>query len=268
MAENFNYLAFVLLLISSSLLLFKLWLEQTWLQNAALGLIFTSAIVLGIVIWIRTSAAGHLPFNNIYGFLLCFIWMVLLLYLVLAIYYKMPEPGAFIIPITTLLLGVTFFLSPEIKPLMPALRSNWLFLHVLTSVISYGAFALSFGLSLYYIVKIPITAEQADSKNILLKERLETVIYNSVVLGFVFLTLLIITGAIWAEQAWGAWWSWDPKESWALVTWLIYAIYLHLRRRKAWRGHRGCYLNIAGFFCVIFTFFGVSYLLSGLHSYM
>ena len=91
--------------------------------------------------------------------------------------------------------------------------------------------------------------------------------YNTVVVGFIFLSLLIITGAVWAEEAWGHWWSWDPKETWALITWLIYAAYLHLHRKPAWRGHKGCYLAIIGFICVLFTFLGVSFFLPGLHSY-
>lgn len=265
MAANLNYLAFIILLLGSLALLVKLWIKERWLERIGLIAAIVTAILLTVVIILRTVAQGHLPFNNVYGFMLCFVWAILVFYLVLAVPLKLPEPGAFILPVAALLLGSTFFLSDEIQPLMPALRSNWLFLHVLTSVISYGGFALNFGLSLYYLVKIP--KGELDGDQQLLHEKLERYTYSSVVFGFVFLTFLIITGAIWAEKAWGAWWSWDPKETWALVTWLIYACYLHLRRRPKWKGRRGCYLAVIGFVCVIFTFLGVTFLMQGLHAY-
>ncbi|MDO4541846.1 MAG: c-type cytochrome biogenesis protein CcsB [Bacillota bacterium] len=265
MAENLNYLAFIVLLIGTLSLLIKLWVKEKWLNYIGLAAAVVSLIALGIVIVLRTIALGHLPFNNVYGFMLCFVWAIVAFYLILAIFLKIPEPGAFVLAVATLLLGVTFFLSDEIQPLMPALRSNWLFLHVFTSVISYSCFALNFGLSLYYLVKIPKGEIAPEHKELSLK--LEKYTYNSVIFGFIFLTFLIITGAIWAEKAWGSWWSWDPKETWALVTWLIYACYLHLRRRPKWKGRRIYYIAIIGFICVIFTFLGVTFLMSGLHTY-
>jgi cytochrome c-type biogenesis protein CcsB len=126
--------------------------------------------------------------------------------------------------------------------------------HVLTAALAYAGFALAAGLAVIQLLK---TGPSFQDENI----------YSIVAAGFVMLSLSIVLGAIWAEQAWGSYWSWDPKEVWALVTWIIYAIYLHLHRNRDWRGKNASIIVIAGFVLVLFTFFGVNYLLSGLHSY-
>ena len=271
MAENLNYLLFLLLLLGSIAMIVQLWLKDGWLRKSGVALAALSFVLSLVLVVARIVQSGQSPFSNMYGFVLCFVVVILGFYLVLAIKYKLPLPGAFILPVAAILIGCTFFLSDEIAPLMPALRSNWLFIHVLTSIISYGGFAIAFGVSLYYLVKIPSVKDAAQTppaeETAALAKRLEKFIYNSTVLGFVFLTMLIITGSVWAEEVWGSWWSWDPKETWALITWLIYACYFHLRHR-GWAGHKACYLSIIGFACVLFTFLGVSFLLGGLHSYV
>jgi ABC-type transport system involved in cytochrome c biogenesis permease subunit len=141
----------------------------------------------------------------------------------------------------------------EIIPLVPALQSYWLFFHVALCFLAYGSFAVSFGVSLSYLFTREVSLDELT--------------YRSIAIGFVLLALGIITGAVWAHYAWGAYWSWDPKETWALITWLIYALYLHLRA-IGWRKKRSAWLAIIGFFAVIFTYLGVNFLLPGLHSYM
>ena len=159
--------------------------------------------------------------------------------------------------VNILLLTSILLLMPQqigqAGPLMPALKSPWLTVHVITAILAYGAFALGCGLA---VVKLRGNDPSDD-----------TDIYKITSFGFVMLTLSIVLGAIWAEQVWGSYWTWDPKETWALVTWIIYAIYLHLHRQRGWRGNKARILLIAGFILVLFTFFGVNFLLPGLHSY-
>ena len=153
---------------------------------------------------------------------------------------------------------------------MPALRSYWLAVHVSAAVIAYGSFAISFAVSIAYLLK--------DKKEVDFHSRLNTqlpalkvlddISYQLIFVGLPFLTIMLVTGAVWAEYAWGAFWSWDPKETWALITWLVYAAYLHTRFLKGFKGKRAAWLSVLGFVAVIFTFFGVSYLLPGMHSYL
>lgn len=155
-----------------------------------------------------------------------------------------------------------------IQAIPPALKSYWLVFHVITAILAYGAFAVSFGLGLMYLLKTYY------EENVLKVELrlppamiLNELSYKIIIFGFSFLTLVIITGAIWANYAWGTYWSWDPKETWSLITWIIYAGYLHARLMLEWKGKRVAWLAILGFVAVLFTFFGVNYLLPGLHSY-
>ena len=162
-------------------------------------------------------------------------------------------------------------LSPDItdriQPLLPALKSNWLIAHVITCFIGYAAFAIAFGISIMYLFK------QWDpvGKNILLDRFpkaniLDELTYQMVMFGLLFLSMGIITGAVWANSAWGRYWGWDPKETWSLITWIVYATLVHARMMRGWHGKRIAILSIIGFMAVIFTYFGVNYL-PGLHSY-
>jgi cytochrome c-type biogenesis protein CcsB len=151
---------------------------------------------------------------------------------------------------------------------VPALKSNWLIAHVLTCFFGYAAFGLAFGLSVMYLLK---KREQPGGSNVFIRiipesSILDDMSYQMVVIGFLLLTLGIITGSVWAHSAWGSYWSWDPKETWSLITWLVYAALLHSRMVRGWKGNKLALLSIIGFSCVLFTYFGVNYL-AGLHSY-
>lgn len=173
--------------------------------------------------------------------------------------------GALVGLIASLVLAyASLGVDASIKPLMPALKSNWLLIHVLTAFLGYAAFALAFGAALIYLWR----ARAAKAATAQLTLEMDRLIYQAVVIGFIFLTLGILTGAVWAEQAWGRYWSWDPKETWSLITWFIYAGLLHARLVKGWAGRRIAWLAILGFLAVLFTYFGVSFLLPGLHSYL
>ena len=170
--------------------------------------------------------------------------------------------GAFSSPLILLMIGYAAMQSREVKELMPSLRSSWLAFHVSTAIIAYGSFGVAFVLSLIFLFRGRIKGEGFWGQHIPQPEKLDMISYRSVCLGMLFLTLTILTGAIWASY-----WSWDPKETWSLVTWIIYAIYLHLRMRRGWRGKAAAWVAVIGFICVIFTYIGVNTFLPGIHSY-
>ncbi|MGA1865424.1 MAG: c-type cytochrome biogenesis protein CcsB, partial [bacterium] len=152
----------------------------------------------------------------------------------------------------------------------PALQSNWLLIHVVTCFFGYAAFAIAFGFSIMYLIKHGHEKDGLKTGFISLlpsSQVLDDLEYKAVAVGFPFLTLGIITGAAWAHYAWGSYWSWDPKETWSLITWFVYAAFLHARFTAGWRGKRTAILSILGFLFVLMTYFGVSFLLGGLHSY-
>jgi cytochrome c-type biogenesis protein CcsB len=223
--------------------------------------------------WIESYrlGIGHAPFSNLYESLIFFSFTVILLYLVVEWRTKNRTLGAFVTPLASLALAYASFspnISSRIQPLLPALKSNWLITHVITCFFGYAAFGLSFAISLMYLLK---RLDRGAGEGIFLKRIpgagiLDDLNYQMVVIGFLMLTLGIITGSVWAHSAWGTYWSWDPKETWSLITWLIYAAVLHSRLVRGWRGKKIAILCMVGFCCVLFTYFGVNYL-AGLHSY-
>ena len=178
--------------------------------------------------------------------------------------------GAFVMPFPFLAMAYASLspnISDRIQPLLPALKSNWLIAHVVACFIGYAAFAIAFGLSIMYLIK----EKDAQGNSRLLERFPKTVVldelnHQMVMFGFLFLSVGIITGAVWANSAWGRYWGWDPKETWSLITWFIYATLLHARLTRGWHGRRIAFLSVAGFAAVMFTYFGVN-LLPGLHSY-
>ncbi len=208
---------------------------------------------------------GHIPLANLYESLIFFSMMTVLIYLILEFYYKIKILGVFVMIFPVLTLAFcSLYISTRIEPLIPALQSNWLTSHVITCFLSYAAFAVSCGISILYFIKIKTSDKFKFLPN---HNILDDLIYKSIAIGFPMLTLGIITGAAWANYAWGTYWSWDPKETWSLITWFVYAAFLHARYTKGWRGEKAAFLSIIGFGSVIFTYLGVNILLSGLHSY-
>ena len=269
LVDNVGYFAFSLAIMATTAVILNTWLKKNWLHKVTIALTSGSTALMLVQLIIRTSQTGRLPVNSVYEFLLLFSFVLLAFSVFWLIKIKLNVVASFILAVATVLLGVSFALSDAAAPLMPALQSRWRVIHVLTAIIAYAAFAVEFGLAIFYVITIPrkVPATSLSSEKAERAAFLEKLMFNSVVVGFIFLTLLIVTGSIWAEDAWGAWWSWDPKETWALITWSIYAVYMHLYSKPAWRGHKGCYLSIIGFACVLFTLLGVSFLMGGLHSY-
>jgi len=240
----------------------------TW--TTILGLAGNTA---GIILrWMESYrlGIGHAPFSNLYESLIFFSWTITAIYLFVERKYENRTIGVFVAPLAFLALAYASLspnISDRIQPLLPALKSNWLIAHVISCFIGYAAFAVAFGISLMYIFKQRETGSQS-----FLLERipdlniLDEVNHQLVMFGFLFLSVGIITGAVWANSAWGRYWGWDPKETWSLITWFVYATLLHARTMRGWRGKRVAYFAIAGFMAVLITYFGVNYL-PGLHSY-
>jgi len=221
---------------------------------------------------------GHIPLSNFYESLISLSWTTVIVYGVLAVRYKARALGAMIFPIVSIAMAYAS-LSPnvqdEIAPLIPALQSNWLTYHVLTCFLAYSAFATSCVASVVSLIKAGkrnrtaggTPAGDSAEAEALPADTIDEIIYKTIAVGFLLLTIGIITGSVWANYAWGSYWSWDPKETWSLITWFIYAAFLHARLTRGWRGRRAAVISIIGFCAVLFTFLGVNYLLSGLHSY-
>ena len=240
---------------------------------AAIGLLAqTVALILR---WVASyeMGIGHAPLTNLYESLIFFAWAIVALYLTIEWRTKNRSLGAFVVPVAFLCMAFAS-LSPginsRIQPLIPALQSNWLTSHVLTCFLGYAAFTVAFALGLMVLLKArdgnPGEGVPRFLRLIPDMDSLDELIYQSTVLGFVFLTIGIMTGSVWAHYAWGSYWSWDPKETWSLITWLVYAIMLHSRYVRGWRGKRMAVMAIIGFISVLITYLGVNYL-PGLHSY-
>ena len=227
----------------------------------------------------RGISARHVPVVTMYEYLSAFAWMVALAYLVFQWRYgKITEgvqaAGAPALLLAVALLGYASTLPAQMKQaenLMPVLKSDWLIFHVSVAIVGYGAAGLASALALLFFI-----AHKAGPGAKWLKDRLpsaqalDQAVYRSVRFAFPFLTLVNVTGAVWAYNAWGRYWGWDPKETWSLITWLIYAFYLHARLRAGWRPPQTNAVVVAGIAAILFTFLGVNQLAafsSSLHSY-
>ncbi len=225
--------------------------------------------------WVESykMGVGHAPLSNMYESLVFFAWCIAIFYLFLEVKFKNRLIGAFAVPFAFLSMALASLTSPDIKPLIPALQSNWLIAHVVTCFVGYAAFAVAAGLGVMYLLR-DTSIEKGKEKNpdgllatLPPLKVIDDITHKTIVFGFLWLSAGIITGAVWANSAWGTYWSWDPKETWSLITWFLYAGALHARFTKGWGGKRIAWLAIIGFVSVIFTYYGVNYLLSGLHSY-
>lgn len=213
---------------------------------------------------------GRIPLSNLYESLVFFALMIALIYYVIETKYGHKSIGGFAMPLATLTLAYASLapnISDRIQPLVPALKSNWLTVHVVTCFIGYAAFAIAFGLGIMYLLQRG-DGDQESALGVRFPEKriLDELNYQMVLFGFLFLSAGIISGAVWANSAWGRYWGWDPKETWSLITWFVYAGLLHARFMRGWRGKRIAVLSMVGFAAVLITYFGVNYL-PGLHSY-
>ena len=267
-AENALFTAVMLIYFAAMILYFTfIAVKRDGLSKVAVYLQCGGFLLHTAALVCRGIGAGRLPLTNQYEFATCFAWGLCLVSLIFIIRFRFPVLGAFAAPVIFLVIGYAAMQSREVRELMPALRSNWLGFHVSTAIIAYGAFGVSFVLSVIFLTRDKMKARGFLDQHIPGRETLDVLSYRSVCLGLLFLTFTIVTGAIWAERAWGSYWSWDPKETWSLVTWIVYAAYLHLRIRRGWEGRAAAIFAAVGFICVLFTYIGVNTFLPGIHSY-
>ena len=227
--------------------------------------VFLAAFALhsAFIVW-RGIAAKRLPLSNQFEFANAFAWGVALMLIVMRGRLRTDWLSVVAMPATLLVMTYAALQPMEIKDLMPALRSAWFGVHIGSAVLSYAAFVIAGSIALRYL--LTVKKGNADSRTL---RQMDYLSYRLVAFGFLFLTVVLLSGAIWAEQAWSSFWTWDPKEVWALITWIIYAVYLHLHLRSRGKDNRtflAWYLVIA-VPVVFFTFAGVNTFMHGLHTY-
>ena len=265
----------------------------------------TSAIIANLLLFFilgsRWIVAGYFPLSNLYESLLFLTWTLLTIYLYVESKTKSKLMGAVLIPVALLINGfANLTLSPDMQkasPLVPALQSNWLMMHVSMMMLSYATLIMGSLLCILFLViskyqevdlqivdesSLPLynvmldyyetnlfspSDEISELGKLKLLQSLDNWSYRIIGLGFPFLTIGIIAGGVWANEAWGSYWSWDPKETWALITWIIFATYLHSRITKGWEGKKTAILGGLGFFIIWICYLGVNFLGKGLHSY-
>jgi cytochrome c-type biogenesis protein CcsB len=254
-------------------------LEHPFWGKLASWIAWTGLIAHSVALIIRWKASydlaiGHVPLSNFYESLIFFAWTIVFLYLLMERQLKNHSIGVFVMPMAFLMMAYASIapgINNRIEPLIPALQSNWLTSHVLTCFMGYAAFTVTFALGIMFFVRKVVARNSSGVRAFIhllpSDDQIDDLIYSCAALGFIFLTLGIVTGSVWAHYAWGSYWSWDPKETWSFITWLIYAVMLHVRLMRGWRGVRMAAMAIVGFGCVLFTYLGVN-LLPSLHSYL
>ena len=261
----------------------------------------TANILLFLILASRWIVAGYFPLSNLYESLLFLTWTLLTIYLYIENKTKSKLMGAILIPVALLITGfANLTLTPDMQkasPLVPALQSNWLMMHVSMMMLSYATLIMGSLLCILFLViskyqdvdlqivdesSLPLynvmldyyeaklfapSDEISELGKLKLLQSLDNWSYRIIGLGFPFLTIGIIAGGVWANEAWGSYWSWDPKETWALITWIVFATYLHSRITKGWEGKKTAILGGLGFFVIWVCYLGVNFLGKGLHSY-
>ena len=221
-----------------------------------------AAVFLTAVLVLRSIAVGHGPFTNQYEFSVAFAWGMVAAYVYFEHRYHVRTIALLVLPIAAGMLLYALSVGATANPLVPALQNNLLLtIHVAVAIVAYGAFSISFAAAVLYLTQ-PEEGRPGWPKPALMDE----IGYRAVIIGFPLLTLTVVLGAVWAEIAWGSYWSWDPKETASLLTWLVYGAYLHARVARGWVGRRAAWLLVVGFASVLLTFFG-NLFFGGLHSY-
>ena len=304
--QNFlSNMVFIILLLTTIIYWFSLVVfskDSTLLKIGKISSLFAN-ILLVIILTLRWIVAGYFPLSNLYESLLFLTCLLLTIYLYIESKTNSRLIGALLIPLILFINGfANLTLSPEMQkssPLVPALQSNWLMMHVSMMLLSYATLILGSLLCILFLIisqshsinfnlsntvskfnlndvndysEIGILASTPSKKvfefgKFKLLKSLDNWSYRVIGLGFPFLTIGIISGGVWANEAWGSYWSWDPKETWALITWLIFATYLHARITKGWEGQKTAIIGSLGFFVIWICYLGVNFLGKGLHSY-
>ena len=217
-----------------------------------------------VAILLRWYQAGHGPYSQMYEVAASNTWLSIVAFLVIKWRYKKLEfLGSVVMPVSFLLLGLGVMDSKEITTLPETFKTYWLIVHIVFAKLAYGSLVIGAGLAGFYLLK----AKRAPdwSKKLPAVETLDELSYKLLTVGFMFNTIMIAAGAFWAKNAWGSYWSWNPIETWSLIAWLVYGIYLHLRRTYGWKGTKAAWLAIFTMFVMLFAFFGVAYVYPSIH---
>lgn len=262
-SQIFASIGFVAVAASAALQLIGLFSKGPWQSRVGAWLLFAGAAALMAELGLRSAEIGFFALTSTYesiNFYAAFVALLAGAYRFQKRFAYAPGVafGATMIAVTLMAIASSPLLPKEALPPIPALRSAWLLLHVSFSFIGEAFFVLSFASAILFL------AAKDDERRL----AMDKLTYTAIAVGYIFFTAgALIFGAIWAEQAWGRWWGWDPKETWALVTWLVYTGYLHLRLIMKRKDRLPAIVAVVGFLCTVFTFFGVNYLLPGVHSY-
>jgi cytochrome c-type biogenesis protein CcsB len=235
---------------------------------------FSSIFLLFLILALRWVISGYFPLSNLYESLLFLDWCLLFILITIEFKTKTKIIGAVILPITLLLISFATLILPDVmqnaSPLVPSLQSNWLMMHVSMMMLSYAVLLLGSLLSILLLVinknnSFEIFKGKNNKNNLI--TNIDNWSYRTIGFGFPCLTIGIISGAVWANEAWGSYWSWDPKETWALITWIVFAAYIHARLSKGWVGEKAALLGSLGFIVVWICYLGTNFIGQGLHSY-
>ena len=234
----------------------------TGLAFYATGFTFTAFLLTLVYLIIRSIQTGYGPFSNQHEFAISFVCGILAAYLVAEYLYQIRIISLFVLPVAAVLLLYALALDTSVRPLIPALQNNLLLtLHVGFAMLAYGAACVSCGAAILYLLYPYLKFRRMPPRDLF-----DDIGYKAATVTFPLLTIMILLGAVWANTAWGRYWGWDPKETAALVTWLIYGAYLHARVTRGWQGKRSAWLLLLGFAAVLFAYFG-NHFFGGLHCY-
>lgn len=266
---TFFWISVTLYAISAFLYICSLVFKKDWLKIATL-IAFAGLISHSVAIVLHWIASGHGPYIGMYEIISSNVWLGVAIFLGVQYWFRKARvAGAIVMPLSFLLMGLGATSPKGIEPLPPALQSYWLIIHVTFAKLSYGSFLVATALAVLFILKGRKLEKGASSdfyERLPSLELLDDLSFRLITSGFVFLAIMIVTGSIWANKAWGRYWGWDPIETWSLITWLVYGIYLHLRVVMGWRGRKSAWLIIVALCFLLFTLFGLPFVYRSIHA--
>lgn len=270
LSSDVTYFWLSFIFYSASCLLYVVYLavEKKRISQIASYTMAFGLVAQTVAIILRSINSGHLPLTNMFEYISVFVWFAAIFYFIFLKVFKLPILGAFICPVIFMLMVSASLLPKEVSmQLVPALQSYWLQIHVSLAASAEAAFLVAFAANIMYFLKKYLPDKSSFARRLPDLKKLDFYSYKAITVGYPMFTVgALFAGAIWAEQAWGIFWSWDPKEVCSLVVWLIYSAYLHARFVKGWSGTRAAVLSATGFICTVLTFFA-NLFLGGLHSY-
>ena len=271
MSESaFFTLAFIVYFLAALSYLAFLFSRKEGRAVMGLRLAFAGLLLHTLALVMRTVQSGHAPFTNMYESLSFLAWSSAFAFIIVESKFRLRRPGAYILLIVIALMALASspLMPKDATPLVPALQSYWLWLHVSVTLLGEAFFAIAFVTSVMFLIAQSREKKGRAAGAGLSADRLDSISYRTIAIGFPLFTLGgLVFGMVWAYKAWGSYWSWDPKEVWSLITWFVFALYLHTRIVMGWKGRRSAIIAVIGFLAALFTYFGVNYLLAGLHSY-